>query len=126
MTLAKFVVIITIALTTIAVALIVGAVLLMEKEQKGGVTESRTLIEFENGPATITPINRARVIEWIPAEERLPEENKRILVTAEWDGDIKRVVETTRLPGEGKTRVWTFGYNGIVLAWAELPKPYKK
>ena len=36
MTLAKFVVIITIALTTIAVALIVGAVILMEKEQKRG------------------------------------------------------------------------------------------
>lgn len=126
MTLAQFVVILAVALTTIAVALIVAAVILMEKEQQGGVTEPRKLIEFENEPATITPINRARVIEWIPAEERLPEEDKRVLVTAEWYGETKQVTETRRLPGDGKTRVWTIGYGGIVLAWAELPDPYKK
>ena len=34
MTLAQFVVVVAITLTTIAVALIVGAVILMEKEQK--------------------------------------------------------------------------------------------
>lgn len=36
MTLAQFVVVVAITLTTIAVALIVGAVILMEKEQKQG------------------------------------------------------------------------------------------
>ncbi len=43
MTLAKFVIIITIALTTIAVVLIVGAVILMEKEQKQYKGEKRVV-----------------------------------------------------------------------------------
>lgn len=124
MTLAKFVIIITIALTTIAVALIVGAVLMAESERKQKVFNTSGLIQLPED-------NRGKVewlgaVKWVPVEERLPEENKRVLVTAEWDEDMKRVVETRRLPGDGKTRVWTIGYNGIVLAWAELPKPYEK
>ena len=130
MTLAKFVVIITIALTTIAVALIVGAVFLMEKEQKqGGVLHAPSDTEFhaaDKGPEIVIPLNRFQMITWTPVEERLPEEDKRVLVTAEWYGETNQVIETTRLPGEGKTRVWTIGYGGIVLAWAELPEPYKK
>lgn len=39
MTLAQFVVILAVALTTIAVALIVAAVILMEKELEGGKAE---------------------------------------------------------------------------------------
>ena len=130
MTLAQFVVTLAVALTTIAVALIVGAVILMEKEEKrGGVLHAPSDTEFhaaDKGPEIVIPLNRFQMITWTPVEERLPEEDKRVLVTAEWYGEIKQVTETTRLPGEGKTRVWTIGYGGIVLAWAELPEPYKK
>lgn len=130
MTIAQFVVTITIALTAIAVALIVAAVILMEKEQKhGGVLHASPYTEFhaaDKGPEIIVPLNRYQMIAWTPVEERLPEEDKRVLVTAEWYGETKQVTETRRLPGDGKTRVWTIGYGGIVLAWAELPEPYEK
>ena len=129
MTLAQFVVILAVALTTIAVALIVAAVILMEKEQEGGVLHASPYTEFhaaDKGPEIIAPLNRYQMIVWTPVEERLPEEDKRVLVTAEWYGETKQVTETRRLPGDGKTRVWTIGYGGIVLAWAELPEPYEK
>lgn len=32
----------------------------------------------------VTPINRTRIIEWIPCEERLPEEDGYYLVTHQW------------------------------------------
>ena len=123
MTLAQFVVTLAVALTAIAVALIVAAVILMEKEQQGGVTEPRTLIEFENGPATITPINRARVIEWIPVREKLPESCKPVLVTIQ-HGPTDDEVAISEYWSDGSGWGWTI--NDLVIAWAELPDPYKK
>ena len=77
--------------------------------------------------------------EWFPVDERLPEENKRYLVTfkvgedtwvstSEYRNDLQKTKEYW---GE-KERGWVFydmerGYiddDGII-AWMPLPEPYK-
>lgn len=118
MTLAKFVIIITISLTAIAVALIVGAVFLMEKEQKqGGVVKSKPMRDESEW---VYPLMRSKVIYWVPIEERLPDEFETVLFTLEWDdtGRLEVCADTYH-----QMSLWV---QGSIVAWAELPEPYKK
>lgn len=125
MTLAKFVIIITIALTTIAVALIVGAVILKEKEQGtkqtkmqcGGVVKHKPVRESE----WVFPLTRSRVICWIPVEERLPDNTRHVLVSVKY----AKGVDSIRI-AYWHNQEWQGAIVGKVLAWAELPEPYKK
>lgn len=125
MTLAKFVIIITIALTTIAVALIVGAVFLMEKEQKhGGVLHASPYTEFhaaDKGPEIIIPLDRYRMIIWTPVEERLPLRNGQYLMVS-----FRRSKDEVGIGLDYYKDGKFIGFGDNVLAWAELPDPYKK
>lgn len=128
MTLAKFVVIVTIALTAIAVALIVAAVILMEKEQEGGVLHAPSDTEFhvaDKGPEIVVPFNRYqnryRMIVWIPVEERLPDNTRHVLVSVTY----AKGVDSIRI-AYWHNQEWQGAIVGKVLAWAELPEPYKK
>ena len=58
--------------------------------------------------------------EWIPCDERLPEENKEVLISFEWGIDI----------GEYRDGEWHSEFinqydEGEVLAWMPLPKPWE-
>lgn len=119
MTLAKFVVIITIALTTIAVVLIVGAVFLMEKEQKqGGVVKSKPVRDESEW---VYPLMRSKVIYWVPVEVRLPDNTRRVLVSVNY----AEGVDSVRI-AYWHGQEWQGAIVGKVVAWAELPEPYKK
>lgn len=122
MTLEQLVVTIAIELTAIAVVLIVGAVILMEKEEKrGGVVKSKPVRDESEW---VFPLMRSKVIYWVPVEERLPENMSLVLVTICAMVGKGELVTTTDVysPLSGKWR----NYNGDVIAWAELPEPYKK
>ena len=125
MTLAQFVVTVTIALTAIAVALIVAAVILMEKEEKhGGVLHAPLDTEFrvaDKGPEIIVPLNRYQMIAWTPVEERLPDNTRQVLVSVNY----AEGVDSVRI-AYWHNQEWQGAIVGKVLAWAELPEPYKK
>ena len=116
MTLAQFVVTVTIVLTIIAVAWIVAAVILMEKEQEGGVLHAA-----DKGPEIIVPLNRYHVIIWIPVEEHLPLLNSQYLMVSFRRNDDEVGIGLDYYK-DGKF----IGFGDNVLAWAELPEPYKK
>lgn len=125
MTLAQLVVTITIELTAIAVVLIVGAVILKEKEQKqGGVLHVPSDTEFhvaDKGPEIVVPLNRYQMIAWIPVEERLPDNTRHVLVSVNY----AKGVDSIRI-AYWHNQEWQGAIVGKVLAWAELPEPYKK
>ena len=125
MTLAQFVVTLAVALTTIAVALIVGAVFLMEKEQKhGGVLHAPSDTEFhaaDKGPEIIVPLNRYHMIIWIPVEEHLPLRDSQYLMVSFRRNDDEVGIGLDYYK-DGKF----IGFGDNVLAWAELPEPYEK
>lgn len=125
MTLAQFVVAVTIALTTIAVALIVGSVFLMEKEQKrGGVLHASPYTEFhaaDKGPEIIVPLDRYHMIIWIPVEEHLPLCNGQYLMVS-----FRRSNDEVGIGLDYYKDGKFIGFGDNVLAWAELPKPYEK
>ena len=67
--------------------------------------------------------------QWVPCEERLPEEGKEVLVTV-WD-DVKIAHFNIRwADGEQEWCFEEFDLNGEdfddVKAWCELPKPYER
>ena len=61
---------------------------------------------------------------WIPCSERLPKESRKYLVTV-FDGIGKR---TTSAPYHRRSESWTLTGRMAywkVIAWCELPEPYK-
>ena len=58
------------------------------------------------------------MIEWIPITERMPEENVDVLVTID-NGEYEPYVAVSF----SSDAMWLFGE--YVIAWAELPEPYK-
>ena len=62
--------------------------------------------------------------QWIPCSERLPEEKKEVLISA--DGDLY-IAEYEIDHGKGYwNEVIEYGYVMGVDAWMPLPKPYKE
>ena len=62
---------------------------------------------------------------WVRCKDRLPEEEKRYLVT-EFAGEFKDVYTALYVPKSGKwipdgIGMWSRG----IVAWMELPEPYK-
>lgn len=57
--------------------------------------------------------------EWIPVSERLPDKDKRVLVTGTFWGRFEVNIDTWN--GER----W-FNYGGYVSAWQPLPEPYRE
>lgn len=58
--------------------------------------------------------------EWIPCSERLPKDNREVLISLEWGIDIG-----TYERGEWRSE-WINHYDDDnVLAWMPLPKPWK-
>lgn len=74
----------------------------------------------ENRKEYVPDTNVGNKDEWIPVEERLPEDKQRVLVTnwdycvflARYDENEKRFYNNFTLP--------------LILAWMPLPKPYKE
>ena len=59
------------------------------------------------------------VVRWIPCEERLPNDNREVLISLEWGIDIGMYER-----GEWRSE-WINHYDDDnVLAWMPLPKPY--
>lgn len=59
-------------------------------------------------------------MRWIPCSERLPEENKDVLMCLEWGIDIGEYRDG------GWHSEWINHYDDdSVIAWMSLPKPYK-
>ena len=56
---------------------------------------------------------------WIPVAEREPKENKRYLVTVFFNGETYVDIDDYFCYG------WD-DYGDAVIAWAELPEPYRK
>lgn len=57
---------------------------------------------------------------WIPCAERLPENDKPVLVTLKWaDDDLEISTGEYWRPGGWGT------FEGFVIAWRELPEPWK-
>ena len=59
------------------------------------------------------------MIEWIPCKEKEPEEGKRYLVTAKYNGGLIVDIDD----------YYSYGFDdwgNAVIAWAELPDPYKE
>lgn len=125
MTLAQFVVILAVALTAIAVALIVAAVILMEKELEGGKAEAKKqaiaggALQLPEGYAG--EIRWRYAINWTPVEERLPDNWRKVLVSV----NISKGVDAVGI-SHWDGHAWPGAIVGTVVAWAELPDPYKK
>lgn len=68
----------------------------------------------------IKAIPSADIPTWIPCSERLPEENKRVLITTAW-GYVTI--------GWVKQNIWSTGLivnlRDFVIAWMPLPEPWK-
>lgn len=63
---------------------------------------------------------RATEQEWIPCSERLPDDNREVLISLEWGIDIG-----TYERGEWRSE-WINHYDDDnVLSWMPLPKPWK-
>ena len=80
------------------------------------------LREGEDDETRVTPINRTEIIEWIPVEERLPENSRIVLVTIRWapeDVEVTTILYFTVCGSWGN-------FTDKVIAWAELPHPYKR
>lgn len=57
--------------------------------------------------------------QWIPVQERLPEDNTEVAVTIDGGGEIGTFVSSDYHSG-GQWQYW----NGVI-AWMPLPEPYK-
>jgi hypothetical protein len=63
-------------------------------------------------------------LRWIPCSERLPDNDRPVLVTLKWDKDVYEVAvaeywhHSIPCPGWGD-------YEDHVIAWREWPEPYK-
>lgn len=58
--------------------------------------------------------------QWIPVSERLPEDDTKVLCcTATKKGTLNIVI------GYHYEDIWACGMNSNVIAWMELPEPYK-
>ncbi len=116
---------IIIATACVAIALIVAAVILMEKEEKhGGVLHAPSYTEFhaaDKGPEIVVPLNRYQMIIWIPVEEHLPLRNSQYLMVSFRRNDDEVGIGLDYYK-DGKF----IGFGDNVIAWAELPEPYKK
>ncbi len=63
----------------------------------------------------------SNLIKWVPCTERSPEEGKEYLVTA-WYNEMGHFIVTTDY-------FFSYGWDDWktdVVAWAELPEPYKE
>ena len=66
--------------------------------------------------------------KWIPVEERLPEDYSRVLLTVKGVRGIRVRSATYYENGSFNSdngNMWRVGEKGLI-AWMELPKPYKK
>lgn len=83
-------------------------------------------MEFKTRDKQIYDKGRADAFKWIPVSERLPEEEKDVLVcNANGDIEISSGSYSTELKNNDfiwYTSGWRFGK---VIAWMPLPEPYK-
>lgn len=77
--------------------------------------------ERDRAVERVTPINRTGIIEWIPVEERLPKNSHTVLVTIQWAPED---IEVTTMMYFAVCGSWG-NFTDKVIAWAELPQPYK-
>lgn len=90
--------------------------------------ETKAIYRFI-GALTYRLENMPKVNEWIPVEERLPEENGYYIVTA--PSCINEEMTTMELYfDDGKWLInegdEIFYYEKSIIAWMPLPKPYEK
>ena len=114
-----------ISVTVIIVALIMSAGYIVARQGKKMPRRKATQEEQEEIERALERYECCtRVINWISIEERPPENMSKVLVTIGTMVGRGELVTTTDVynPLSGKWR----NYNGGVIAWAEMPKPYKK
>lgn len=118
------------------------------EEEADGYWEPRTAGDFcwESRDILQELVDKADSFEWIPISERLPEEHDSIFAklygTDKWDSKLHRTVSNrvlvtvqcddgTRFVKESHTRDGEWAdekkcINCKVVAWMELPSPYKE
>ena len=70
---------------------------------------------------TIEELSAKLSAEWIPVEERLPENDKPVLVTVDWDHDDLEVCTAEYWhDGDG----WA-NLEDYITAWMPLPEPFR-
>lgn len=81
------------------------------------IRASAMVIEMINDAPTVTPEPH-----WIPVTERLPKEDGNYLVSGKWGSGKEAVGDCLFSVEDGYFQTaWNFD----VLAWCELPEPYK-
>ena len=65
--------------------------------------------------------------KWVSCSDRLPNEEGKYLVTIEFGTDKRRMVKkaTLKVFANGKKKWLRVGKKDNVIAWMELPEPYK-
>jgi len=91
---------------------------LMEKKtgRKTAVTKA-----LYDAAVMIEELSAKLSAEWIPVEERLPENDKPVLVTADWDHDDLEVCTAVYWHD---TECWG-NLEDYITAWMPLPEPYR-
>lgn len=93
-----------------------------EMAKQWNVQELRAILQIVNEMPTIE--SERKKGRWIPCEERLPEDERRVLCTVQ-SGEHYCVVPCIFIQ---HTRRWlpeVHGNHDNVLAWMPLPEPYK-
>lgn len=62
--------------------------------------------------------------DWIPCTERLPDNDRYVLVCTKTAKGAKNIKTGYYLANHGLG--WVVGMNSNVIAWMELPKPYEE
>src|SRR3712207_7069458 len=68
--------------------------------------------------------SRIDVIQWIPCEKKTPEEDVQALTTIEVDGELN--VTMNAFSGGMWDSDWGLEQDSKVIAWVELPGPYRE
>lgn len=65
-------------------------------------------------------------LQWIPVKERLPENDKPVLVTLKWGEDNYEITTGEYWKdGKGEDEGWG-SFNDYVIAWMPLPDAYRE
>ena len=95
----------------------------------GILYEAADTIEVLSAKLTATNERSRQYGDWIPCDERLPEEDVKVLI---WYEDYRydlKCMEKTYGIGWYSQGIWYGDIGGVdakCLAWMPLPKPYKK